>query len=82
MKFNPLSTLMAFYWGGVGAFCGVMTIRAYGRGEHEIASLVGTFTLFLLYGAVRFLMREKPYTWKRARPFRLFMTEEERRNDS
>lgn len=82
MKFNLQACLLSVYWFLAAGFCTLMASRAYGRADFPIAGMNGIFSLFLLYGAIRLLLREKPYTWKRERPFWLFMTKEERRNDS
>jgi hypothetical protein len=81
MKFNPLSTLFAFYWAATGTFMAFMVFMSYGDIPVLSSALVSCFSAFLFYGAARFLMREKPYTWKRERPFPLFMTKEERQEE-
>lgn len=81
MKFNPLSTLMSLYWASVGVLCGYMAYTFSQETAPWRSIVIVPFSLFLLYGAVRLLMREKPYTWKRERPFWLFMTKEERHED-
>jgi len=81
MKFNHLSIMMSVYWAAVGIFCGFMSFSAYQRDDFAISAFVASCSIFLLYGAIRLFLREKPYTWKREHPFWLFMTKEERRED-
>lgn len=80
MKLNPFACFFSIYWFLAAAYCGKHAYLSCLDSDYPVMAFRVASTLFLIYGGVRCLMREKPYTWKRERPFWLFMTKEERRN--